>query len=506
MKGIYKVESDINHGVAPSLPAGLYKGGLFSKRYVSLTSLFNICITDDVTNYILKDSYTDKSYWCTDETLGRLYKYNSINLNFKFRSSDIPKRCERTLLELTKVLIVKLSKTRSRVSKSKAKVTVKLLLKNISRLQHHKKYTIRYTTSDTIWKDLGENASQTYMLELLTLLQEQGNIYMLRGYVDHNDRNICSMFIVTPNFIRYCNSNRVEKQMDACLRERLPNLLEIRDDNKNPRNPRRDELMAIEDANKILEAYTQGLEKRTIVINGIEIPEIFFRRIHNIDLEHGGRFYDKGQIQGEDAVSRSSVLIDGMPTVELDYASLHYAIAAEELGVDLQGKDPYDFHFDIDVDWDVVNYWKHTYGFTANYNPVRNLKKMVLLTLFNANSLKEAQQGISKSILDDYRKEEPVKRKFVGLNNVPVKKLVKALLAANKEVSSYMHSGVGSRFQKIDSSMIEFCIKGLMDIGEIALPVHDSLIVREDLKKHTTKLMEDAYEYVMGSKLNCKIK
>ena len=506
MKIIVEAQNQCKQGLTHCTSPVVVYGGLFGRRYVFKEDLFTKVSIDNIDYYLLKNGYSISSSWYGDIILSKLYKYNSIYMNFYFRDNDIPKRCEEALSNLITKLTNRLKETRVRVSKGKVRVTTRHLLKHISRLIHHKKYAITYTSQKENWVISG-NISHTYMQELLLLLQEEGNVKIFKGYIDSNDKSISSMLLFTPNFIDYCNSNKVVVNvMEECLRAPLPKLVTIRDDNKEIVTPKKEEIAPMGDAEKILKAYNNELEKRSIMVNGIMVPEIFFRRIHKNDMKHGGRFYDNGQIQGEDQTSRSSILIDGCDTVELDYSGLHYSCACEELGLDLKGKDPYDFEFDIPVDLGAIESWRDKYGFTEKYDPVRNLKKSALLVMFNASSVRSAKAGISDNIFKDYKKEEPVKRKFVGISNIQVSLLVDKLLTNNKELASYMLSGVGLRFQKLDSDMIEYCIKGLMEIGEVGLPVHDSIIVKSTLKGFTINLMEDAYEHVMGSKVNCKIK
>lgn len=481
--------------------------GLFGYRWVGLESLFDTIQLDDNYHYSFKLNLSNTK-WYHDITLSKVYKYNSIYMSFTFNSEELPKRCKDYHLKLTEDFYQHLKSSGNRVSKSKIRLVTKHLIKHISRLKYHKKYAIRYARNPKYWKLYNKNLSWTYMDKLIDYLRDLGHLHNFVGSKTSSEGDVCSMLVVNPSFIDQCVNVGYKEPVvvESCLVPERSPLIEIRDKNKKPRKPNRKELIEMSSMEAVAEEYCKLLSERSVSINGIEVPELFFRRIASVDLNHGCRWYDDGSIQREDATSRSSVTIDGEPTVEVDYSSLHYSLAAEELGLNLKGKDPYNFPFFVEVDNSKIDQWREDYGFSKEYNPVRNLKKVALLTMFNAKSVEGAVSAISKALRDDYNREELVKRKFVGITKVRVKELVASLKEHNKEVDSYLNSGVGLRFQKLDSEMITYCIQRFLEKGEVCIPIHDSLIVKESMKEFAKRCMEDAYENVMGSKVNCKIK
>jgi hypothetical protein len=427
-------------------------------------------------------------------------------MNFSFRSEDVPKRCEGYLKLLTEDIYDHLKSEGQRVSISKLKLCVKHLIKHVSRLKFHKKFAIRYTRNPKYWKQHGKNLSWIYMDKVINYLILKGYVDSFIGGMQKGTQEVCSMLIVNPEFIDKCAGKGYENlAIPVSLLPPKLSLVEIRNKDKTPRKPTKEEKIEVTDMEMLVEEYCKLLSQKTISINGIQVPELFFRRIATVDLDHGCRWYDDGSIQREDATSRSSTIIDQEPTVEVDYSSLHFCLAAEELGLDLKGKDPYSFPFEIEVDNAEIEKWRNDYGFSEKYDPVRNLKKTALLTMFNSDSEKSAVSAIAKALKDDYKKEEPVKRKFVGIKSVKVKQLVKCLQEYNTEVKDYLMSGVGLRFQKLDSEMMTYCIKRFIEVGEVCIPIHDSLIVKRSQEDFARRCMEDAYEFIMGSKVNCKL-
>ncbi len=501
------VKSDTKHGVtAKNAPIVIYSG-LFGYRFIGLNDLFDCLQIDDDCYYSFKIKLN--TVWYHNQTLDRLYKYNSIYLNFSFRNERVPDRCKEYYGTLTTDIYNHLKSQGERVSKSKLRLVVKHLIKHISRLKFHKKYAIRYTGNPKHWKVNGKNLSWVYMKKVIEYLEDKEYVHNFIGAVKSGKEDVCSMLVVNPELINLCNGKEAEdlvSHIDQCLLPPEPPLVEIRDGDKNPRRPTKEERIEVDSMSMVVSEYCKFLSQKTISINGIQVPEIFFRRIATVDLDHGCRWYDDGTIQQEDATSRSSVVIDMEETVEVDYSSLHFSLAAEESGLDLKGKDPYDFPFEVEVDVSEVDKWREDYGFQEKYDPIRNLKKVALLTMFNAKTEKSAVGAISKALKDDYSKEKPVKRKFVGIKSVKVKELVKSLKAHNQEVAQYLMSGVGLRFQKLDSDMITYCIEKFMKAGEVCIPIHDSIIVKRSQKTFAVSVMESAYEHVMGSKVNCRIK
>ncbi len=60
----------------------------------------------------------------------------------------------------------------------------------------------------------------------------------------------------------------------------------------------------------------------------------FVRRIfNNGTFDEGGRFYG-GRLQRIDGSFRKDIQMNNLPTVEIDYSSLHVILAYTEVGID----------------------------------------------------------------------------------------------------------------------------------------------------------------------------
>ena len=479
----------------------------YDYKVINKDVILNKVLIDNKPYYTIKDNFKYNLSWYNDDKLRLLYKFNSTGMCFDFRSSKLPLRCEGMYSELTGKLQAYLRESRSRVSLHKVKLVVKAFVKNISRLKHHSKFSLKFTQNNNSWVNR-KGYSREYFIALTRMLQESGDITVFQGF-QSQDENIQSMMVVNPEFTDRCNPCYIYSQiMEDCLKPINNEYAFIKVDKSIIKPRTKEEQEELDAMTDILKFYAEEISKRQVCVNGILVPELFFRRIYSEDLFHGARIYEKGNsIQGVNDKIRSTTTIDGMPTVERDYKHLHIAMAYEEKGLVLGDKDPYDYPVEMKIDQDAIDKWATKYGLDADrYNPVRNLKKNVLLTMINASSKKSAIAAISKNIHKDYRREDKSTRMFVGIVNAPVKELVEATMKHNKEIEDYFLSGVGRRFQKLDSDMIYYCIKKFLEIGDVCFPIHDSLIVKEIYNKLAEDTMEDAYEHVMGSKLNCKIK
>lgn len=494
-----------------SCRVGVMDGGcdfLFDCLGVDSLKLYNIRPFDTV------DLYRNDTF---------IYCYNncSIFMNWYFRNNDIPVRCQLVYDELCRDLYDYLKITNSRVSNPKVKSTVRHFIKHVSRLKFHGKYLIKYTRNKSHWNKPKFNPSFSYMMSLIYMLEEDGKVKSVSGFRfgSTNHKDVTSVLIVNPNFIDWCNGSKADntpKIMDNCLREPKIDPVEIRvKTNTNPKNKKeykvimpktpKDKIFYAQ-AKYFVDKYNETLEKRVVEVGGFKVPELFFRRIFSEDLEHGARFYDRSEIQGKNETIRSTIMIDGEPTIELDFHALHYSLVAEKEGLDLRGKDPYSFDFNATVDYDKISKWKENNNINHSYDPVRNLKKTALLIMFNADSKSVAMAAIRDALFKDMKNKDESLRRFVGLDNVDTKELISKVIEHNKEVSQYFNSGIGLHLQYLDSQIIEYCIGEFLNIGEVCLPVHDSLIVKSHLFDFTKKTMEDGYLRVMGSKVNCKIK
>ncbi|QTA82346.1 Uncharacterized protein dnl_47200 [Desulfonema limicola] len=230
-------------------------------------------------------------------------------------------------------------------------------------------------------------------------------------------------------------------------------------------------LRIIEDSRKGTDSEQ---EKNYLGDIGIEhlIFKLNYESLHRVfnknSFEYGGRFYGAYHLGLPKAI-RSEIQINGQPTVELDYSSLHIRMLYHMEGIDYR-QDPY--------------------GILSETKEERKMYKLVQLISINAENEKKAVMAIR----DAFRK----KKIQYPLNNDAIHKLLDKFKKVHWQIAKYLHSGQGLKLQNKDSIITEDILISLMNENIPCLPVHDSYIVPEEYEDRLYDKMIEAYEKVMG--------
>jgi hypothetical protein len=252
----------------------------------------------------------------------------------------------------------------------------------------------------------------------------------------------------------------------------------------------------------MLNAYNINLMDSSIELGGIAYHIQASKTFSNSEFKFGGRTYLSGvggymyMLQKD---NRPHIRFNGEDTVEIDFVSLHPRMIAEIEGEQL------DYDFDpYEISIDTVT---HTY----DKKMVRSIAKVALLQMFCAGSPLSAARALNKFILDDVRNTETgfieqAKKEGKLPQSIPTKEIIDKLLHRNSYAMRYFFTECGLSLQNKDSKIMDYCIDYFNQSGEIILPIHDSLIIREGCKDEAIRVMTDAYEHIMGSKMNCKLK
>ncbi|MGY8685851.1 hypothetical protein Q2941_50410 [Bradyrhizobium sp. UFLA05-153] len=220
----------------------------------------------------------------------------------------------------------------------------------------------------------------------------------------------------------------------------------------------------IERVNEMLESISIGLEQTGALVlsNGLLIFErleynefegphlvqqklrldrMGGRRVFTSDDKHHGRFYCPAQnIPGS---ARLLSTLNGEQVVELDFVSMHVALAYSVCGAKMDG-DPYEIP-----------------GFT------RKQGKLGLLTAFNATILQAAIASLT-----DARSGRVV---FTSRNDAA--RLLEALKARHAPIASMLCSDAGMRLMYLDSQIMLAAVDRLIAQGIPSIPIHDSILV-----------------------------
>lgn len=179
-----------------------------------------------------------------------------------------------------------------------------------------------------------------------------------------------------------------------------------------------------------------------------------FRVFNNSSFEQGGRFYG-GWWQNIPKEYRKYINVDYKETTEIDYSGLHIRILYGKEGLECPD-DPYDLK-----------------------NFPRDQQKESILTILNSDSRKRAIQSLAHE----------------GVKNP--KELCDALIERHKPISGYFFTGIGVHLQFMDSQIAEKVMLKTIDLGGIALPVHDSFIVRSGREHELKVSMQEAFHEVI---------
>ena len=245
-------------------------------------------------------------------------------------------------------------------------------------------------------------------------------------------------------------------------------------DNKNLLTDYKD----TEDINKkrrVLEKHNKLLAKSNITLSKSadthrsRIVDFSNHAYHRIFSQNSftlhGRFYGPWW-QSLKSHERKHIKIDGKPTIELDYGSLHVHLAYSKLGMNYgQGNDPYS----ID-------------GIDTKF---REVIKLATLTSLNMKNAKYFSQTMTKRLQED----------GLYIPNIPYNDIKNAILKKHHSIKEFFFSGVGLELMYVDSCVTEYIIKKFTSLNIPVLSIHDSYIVAKPHKDLLVKIMTNAFRY-----------
>lgn len=189
-----------------------------------------------------------------------------------------------------------------------------------------------------------------------------------------------------------------------------------------------------------------------------------YRVFNNGRFDQGGRFFG-GWWMALSHIDRARLLIDGEPTVELDFRSLHARLCYQLEGQPLPpGVDPYSIPGVPDA--------------------CRDMVKAAVNRLLNAAPGSNPREP-----------EEAAQALPVGLS---WRRLLAMVEAHHKPIAGWFRSGRGLHLQHIDSAVANAVLGYLATRGVVCLPVHDSFIVGESFERMLGETMFNAYRAQTG--------
>lgn len=184
----------------------------------------------------------------------------------------------------------------------------------------------------------------------------------------------------------------------------------------------------------------------------------------------GGRFYGS-QVQNLPKELRKYITLNGEPTVEPDYRSMHVRMLYHLRGLETPGGDLYDFGGD------------------------KGLNKLVALIVINCEPEHDEVRAVAAKFRDSEKRkklgDEILKHDYIG-------NLINDFRATHAPIAEDFASGAGVKLQYRDSLIMEDILKHFVGKEVPIIPVHDSLIVTESHADEARQVMKETYKNHMG--------
>ncbi|MGL6124682.1 MAG: hypothetical protein ACRC1W_17165 [Shewanella sp.] len=260
----------------------------------------------------------------------------------------------------------------------------------------------------------------------------------------------------------------------------------------------------LREASEPVRAYNElWLNHETTLFGRHLVP--FARRIFNIDLNHGGRFYGPSH-QTISKAEREQILIDGEPTCEPDFKGVHFTLLYAQVGTQLNPleDDPYCIEgFDrktAKLASLVLLNSEDISSFKATVTRSGNPKVKADIAAYEADYelfIKRSSQGLPCT---QPTKPKSAKGFIHGMpDGVNGGALYEAISKRHEAISHLFGTpNIGVRLQKMDSEIMALTLQRLADLNIPALPVHDSVRCRTSDCAAVMATMKAAYLAVTG--------
>jgi hypothetical protein len=201
----------------------------------------------------------------------------------------------------------------------------------------------------------------------------------------------------------------------------------------------------------------------------VQLTRIFSRG----GMQLGGRFY-RGWWQAIPEQHRPHIRIDGYKTIEVDYSAMHVHILYGMLNSRYESSGcPYDIIGEAKTDQE----WQQ--------DPRRKLVKKIFNAfindvdgVFSVNKTQQKQLGMT---------QQELRERFISKHPL---------------IAEHFSTDIGLRGQYVDSNIAEQVMLRLIDEGIVALPIHDSFIVRAGYQSYLEATMRDVFYEIAGSTAN----
>ena len=204
------------------------------------------------------------------------------------------------------------------------------------------------------------------------------------------------------------------------------------------------------------------------IIANLDFSRVQLRRIFSRgELTKHGRFYN-GWWQSLPSIYRQHITIDGYKTSEVDYSNMSLRIVYALQGIE---RDVDDDLYDIGLD-----------NWLGGDDPRRKLIKVFVNALMNDET-------------GNYKLKKPELR-TLGLTH---EELLALVLKAYAPIADQLTAGIGMKATYLDSQIAELVLSTMQEDDIVALPIHDSFLVRAGYQSWLEVVMEAAFRAVTGA-------
>lgn len=219
----------------------------------------------------------------------------------------------------------------------------------------------------------------------------------------------------------------------------------------------------------------------------VSLGETMFRR-NFLGAGKGGRFYARGKgsiYQRMPSEVRDCLRIDGEETVELDFKCEHLNLLYAKEGIDM---------------WNKMNDAYSINGIDNNYRFVVKVALLIMLNCQQSSNLFNVVYAHFNKDKEKWRRNMFFEKFIKEFNQGNFNEFIDKIKEKHSSISKYFCSKIGNKLQRQDSDIMAEILEKCLDNDIIALPVHDSVIVKKKDLEKVIEIMNEAFFNETGFK------
>lgn len=189
---------------------------------------------------------------------------------------------------------------------------------------------------------------------------------------------------------------------------------------------------------------------------------------------------------------RSGLLINGNPSIELDYISMHPNILYRFKGLKAP-VDCYENSISRNLGKSILLICLNAESFTQGYKAIIRTKAYTKLRFEILTQERQNHGGITKTDL---------KRRVIEKAKSVLVKCIDELKILHEGISEYLFSGVSKRLMYIESEIaLNVVSRYYKETSRSILAIHDSFIVEQNFREKLSVIMKEEFDRVLDNRL-----